>query len=141
MDEKTDREFDTTDPRGFAAARWHMNMTAETAACLLGVNERSLKRWESGKTEVSPTAAKVLDWMLEGWRPREWYMTGEHMADLRLDLGLTEDQLATVLDVETELLIKWESDDRGPPRIVAKAIYWLIDGYRPSGWPTDAGAA
>jgi DNA-binding transcriptional regulator YiaG len=69
------------------------------------------------------------------YRPDTWHLTGPGLRAMREDLGLSEDELAIILDVETASVVNWESDFHGPPRFVAEAVRWLQRGHRPPEWP------
>jgi DNA-binding transcriptional regulator YiaG len=49
-------------------------MTEGKMATVLNVNKRTLQYWESddGKRPPHPTAVRVMQWFLAGYRPPEW---------------------------------------------------------------------
>jgi DNA-binding transcriptional regulator YiaG len=125
-------DIDTSTPEGFRETREDLGLSVAQVARLLQTNERTVKRWESevGTAEdrlVHPTAALVMDWFLGGFRPPEWpeKMTGNEMLDIRYGMGMSVSQMAEFLDAEDETILKWESDDRGPPAIVQQVLTWL----------------
>lgn len=129
--------IDTTTSEGFRAARERLELSLPRCARLLNVDERTLKRWEGGQRPPHPTAAAMLRGLLEGWRPRDWHMTGADLAAARAGLGLSQTALAELLDVEDATLAAWESDSAGPPPVVERAIIWLEDGWTPEPGPRD----
>jgi DNA-binding transcriptional regulator YiaG len=128
-------DIDTTTAEGFKAGMDRLRIGFERVARLMNVDGRSVKRWCSGAQPVHPTAAAMLRWLLDGYRPYDWPQTGDQFRAHRESLGISADALAQLLDVETEILLKWESDERGPPDLAARALGWLLDGHRPSGFP------
>lgn len=61
----------------FKAARIKLGLTLLQTAQILDIDASTVKRWEaaetaSTKTGVSPTAARVMQWMLSGFRPPQW---------------------------------------------------------------------
>lgn len=82
-----------------------------------------------------------MDWFLDGFRPVEWpeSFTGADMLNRRNALGLSVEEMALVLDAEEETIIKWESDDRGPPPLVRQIVLWLGGVHRPPNWPAPKG--
>lgn len=61
----------------FKAARIKLGLSLLQTAQILDIDASTVKRWEaaesaSTKTRVSPTAARVMQWMLSGFRPPQW---------------------------------------------------------------------
>lgn len=54
----------------------------------------------------------------------------------RLRLGLTQTQLAFVLDVSDRAVRHWEFD-RQPDSIAVRVVGWLLAGWYPPDWPAD----
>jgi DNA-binding XRE family transcriptional regulator len=128
---------DTSTAAGFDAACIEIfGNSMPRASLVLRAPESTVKSWRREKRPVHPTAGVMMDWLLDGYRPPDWHMTGDQLKAARTKLDLTEDQLAQVLDIETSTYLKWESDFQGPPGFVANAVNWLLDGYRPSNWPS-----
>lgn len=127
--------IDTTTPEGFSAALDVLKLSIIRASLVLQAPESSVKQWLRGTRPVHPAAASMLAWMLEGFRPETWHMTGPALREARESLDLSEEDLAIILDVETALVVNWESDFHGPPRFVAEAVRWLLRGHRPPEWP------
>lgn len=128
-------QIDTSTAEGFREGMDQLGATRTRISMLLGAPEQTVRAWMNGHRPVHPTAAMMLDWMLAGHKPDNWHMTGRDLRAAREILDLTEDQLANVLDVETDTLINWESDFHGPPHFVATAVRWLVGGFRPENWP------
>jgi len=63
-------------PAEFRAARERLGLTRPQLARLLGVDARSVARWEADGTvqsrQPSPLVCRVLRWLLAGFRPPEW---------------------------------------------------------------------
>jgi DNA-binding transcriptional regulator YiaG len=127
--------IDTSTPEGFRRARGDLGLTVAQVARLLQTNERTVKRWESSDDRmVHPTAAMVMDWFAGGFRPPEWpeKMTGREMHNIRYGMQMSVSQMGELLDVEDDTILKWESDDRGPPAMVQQALTWLQSGDVPT---------
>jgi DNA-binding transcriptional regulator YiaG len=127
--------IDTSTPEGFRQTREDLELSVAQVARLLQTNERTVKRWESGDDRmVHPTAAMVMDWFAGGFRPPEWpeKMTGDEMQDLRHGINMSVSQMGDLLDAEDETILKWESDERGPPAIVQQVLTWIWQGDVPT---------
>ncbi|RYH04143.1 hypothetical protein EU805_01870 [Salipiger sp. IMCC34102] len=61
-------------PSEFKAARIALRLTQGDLATILGVDGRTVRRWEAedGSRPPNPIAARVLEWMKAGYRPPEW---------------------------------------------------------------------
>lgn len=134
-------QIDTSTPEGLSAGLKRAGLSVPRFALLIGAPERTVTKWLKGISPVHPTAAIMLDWMLEGYRPHGWHMTGDHFRRDRERLGLSQDELADILDVETEMVVRWESDFDGPPGFVARAMAWLTSERPPVDLATDDPAA
>lgn len=70
-------------------------------------------------------------------------MTADEFAAARRKLGLSQDQLATLLGMGGDggrTVRRWEapegtSNARPPNPVACTVMRWLLDGYRPKGWP------
>lgn len=67
-------------------------------------------------------------------------MSPEEFKEARRKLGLTQSQLAGVLDIAPQTIRKWEmSDERSTARsvnpVAARAMLWFLAGFRPPEWP------
>lgn len=69
----------TPDPtsRDFADLRKRVGLSVSECADLLGVDERTIRRWEADPALVSsrdphPTALRVLLWIASPGRPKAW---------------------------------------------------------------------
>lgn len=61
----------------FKAARQALGLTQDETATILGLDLRSVQRFETAPgaptaRKVNPTAARVMRWMLAGYRPPEF---------------------------------------------------------------------
>lgn len=58
----------------FRRARYKLKLTGQQLAYILNVTDRTVRRWEQwGESNPpAPTAVRVLEWMLDGYRPPEW---------------------------------------------------------------------
>lgn len=137
----TKREFDTSTMQGLRDALEHSRISQTRLALLIGAPEDAIRSWLRGRRPVHPTASVMLDWILDGYRPPEWHMTGPDMADLRASMGMSQRELADVLDVSEGDIDLWESDFHGPPGFVARAIQWLSSDKPPSLGATDSAGA
>ncbi|WP_102867900.1 helix-turn-helix domain-containing protein [Pseudovibrio exalbescens] len=67
-------------------------------------------------------------------------MTPSEFKSARRKLGLSQSQLATVINVDSRTIRKWEAEAGGsarPPNPIAcRVLQWMLDGYRPPQWPT-----
>ena len=63
-----------SDPAAFRAARDQLGLSAAQLARIMGVDPRTVRRWEdaSGTRPPNPTACRVMEWMLSGYRPPEF---------------------------------------------------------------------
>ncbi|WP_306150687.1 hypothetical protein [Roseovarius sp. MMSF_3281] len=129
-------EIDTSTAEGFLEGLKTIQMTTGQFAALISTPDDTVRSWVRGRRPVHPTAARMLDWLIEGYRPADFHITGERFKAMRERLELTEDELAEILDVETETVIKWEGSFGGPPRFVAKAMWWLTSRNPPIDLPT-----
>lgn len=50
-----------------------LGLSGKQLAEIMGVDVRTVRRWEEiGGRQPSPTAVRVVQWMLDGFRPPEW---------------------------------------------------------------------
>lgn len=64
-------------PEDFKKARNDLGLSIRQAADIFGVDVSTLKRWESldgttASARIHPTAARAMQWLLDGYRPPEW---------------------------------------------------------------------
>lgn len=65
-------------PTEFREARHMLGLSARQLGAILDTDERTVRRWEADPETTgtarppNPTAARVMRWMLDGWRPPEW---------------------------------------------------------------------
>lgn len=67
-------------------------------------------------------------------------MTPAEFKEARRKLGLTQGQLAAILDTAPQTIRKWEMNEtrstaRSVNPIAARAMQWMLNGYRPPEWP------
>ena len=62
-------------------------------------------------------------------------MTPAEFREARRRLGLSQFQLAAVLDTSDRTIRKWEGGERSPNPVAAQAMRWFLAGYRPPDWP------
>ncbi|WP_340109496.1 helix-turn-helix domain-containing protein [Pikeienuella sp. HZG-20] len=67
-------------------------------------------------------------------------MTSAEFKAARNELGLTQAQLAEILDTAPPTIRKWEaptgrSTARGPNPVACRAMRWMLAGFRPPEWP------
>lgn len=68
-------------------------------------------------------------------------MTPEQFKEARRSLGLTQSQLGRILNTAPQTIRKWEmpatrSTARSVNPVAAQVMHWMLDGYRPPGWPS-----
>ena len=61
-------------PHEFNKARRELRLSARQLSDILNVHTRTIRKWESDvdSRPVNPIAARVMRWMLDGYRPPEW---------------------------------------------------------------------
>jgi DNA-binding transcriptional regulator YiaG len=63
-------------PAEFREARRKLGLTLSETASILGVEARTVRKWEAGSgtnaRPPNPTAARAMQWMLDGFRPPQW---------------------------------------------------------------------
>jgi len=61
-------------PQQFKEARQKLGLTQRELADILNSNPRTVRHWETDDDTrpVNPIAERVLEWMLNGYRPPEW---------------------------------------------------------------------
>lgn len=64
-------------------------------------------------------------------------MTPAQFKKARQTLGLSQSQLAHILNTDPRTVRRWEQDDgtRPPNPIACRVIEWMLDGYKPPEWP------
>lgn len=67
-------------------------------------------------------------------------MTPDQFKEARRKLGLTQSQLAAILDTNPSTIRRWEMRDarstsRPPNPIAARVMRWMLDGFRPPEFP------
>ena len=66
--------------RDFKKARHDLNLSVTELARILNSNIRTIRKWEQDENSFqdgsprppNPIACRVLQWMLDGYRPPEW---------------------------------------------------------------------
>ncbi|MDO5643695.1 MAG: hypothetical protein Q4G26_15085 [Paracoccus sp. (in: a-proteobacteria)] len=68
-------------------------------------------------------------------------MSPDEFKEARRKLGLTLSQLGTILNTDPRTIRKWEAihgnTARSPNPVAARAMRWMLDGFRPPEWPRD----
>ena len=63
-------------PAEFKQARHTLGLTVAEVARIMDVDPRTVRGWEapagSRSRDPSPTACRVMEWMLNGYKPPEW---------------------------------------------------------------------
>lgn len=61
-------------PAEFKEARRELGLTAAALGHILDTNPRTIRKWEldDGTRPPNPIACRVLEWMLNGYRPPEF---------------------------------------------------------------------
>ncbi len=67
-------------------------------------------------------------------------MSPEEFKEARRELGLTQSELGEILDTAPQTIRKWEmagerSTARSVNPVAARAMRWLLSGFRPPEWP------
>jgi len=67
-------------------------------------------------------------------------MTNLEFREARHRLRLTQQELAEVLGTSPTTIRKWEANDdrstsRNPNPVAARAMTWMLAGFRPPEWP------
>lgn len=64
-------------PNQFKEARRRLGLTQSQLGVILDTLPQTIRKWEMGEDcktarSVNPIAARVMQWMLDGYRPPEW---------------------------------------------------------------------
>lgn len=64
-------------PNEFKSARRKLGLTQSQLGIILDTLPQTIRKWEMGEDcktarSVNPIAARVMQWMLDGYRPPEW---------------------------------------------------------------------
>lgn len=61
-------------PVEFKQARQNLDLSASQLGRILNTDQRTVRKWEcdDGTRPPNPIACRVIEWMLDGWRPPEW---------------------------------------------------------------------
>jgi DNA-binding transcriptional regulator YiaG len=61
-------------PHEFKEARRKLGLSASLLGVILNTDPRTVRYWEdaSGMRPPNPIACRVVQWMLDGYRPPEW---------------------------------------------------------------------
>ncbi len=61
-------------PAQFKEARQTLGLSTSKLGAILNVDPRTVRRWEEndGTRPPNPIACRVVQWMLDGYRPPEW---------------------------------------------------------------------
>ena len=101
---------------------------------LVNVTPRNVSRWQKPSNYgPHPTAVRIIEWALAGhMRPDvpDRSMTGEDFAIARESLNLTQEDMASIIGIDADLLDQWESE-RGPHPSACAVMSWLLAGWVP----------
>lgn len=58
----------------FRQKREALGLTISDLGHIIDVRQDTIRKWEGGRAKHGPhpTSCRVLDWMIAGYRPREW---------------------------------------------------------------------
>lgn len=61
-------------PAEFKRARFDLGLSASQLGRIVNSDPRTVRKWESevDQRPVNPIAIRVMQWMLDGYRPPEW---------------------------------------------------------------------
>lgn len=64
-------------PENFKAARNALGLSSAQLGRILDVSPQTIRKWEAADDRasargVNPTAARVMSWLLAGFRPPQW---------------------------------------------------------------------
>ena len=64
-------------PQEFKKARETLGLSAAQLGKILNTDPRTVRRWEADENDKSsrppnPIACRVIEWMIDGYRPPEW---------------------------------------------------------------------
>lgn len=59
-------------PADFRQARKSLGLTQGQLAKLMGVDIRTVQKWEGGERGIDPPAVRLLRAYLDGYRPEDW---------------------------------------------------------------------
>jgi len=64
-------------------------------------------------------------------------MTSAEFRKARRKLGLSINDLGIILDTDPRTIRRWEDEEqeRGPNPVAARALEWMLAGFRPPQWP------
>ncbi|MEU6210829.1 helix-turn-helix transcriptional regulator [Streptomyces sp. NPDC047023] len=116
------------DPRRFRAARVMADLTQGQLGAAVGVNDRTVSRWEKELTtpppEKLPKLASVLGRPLDELFPRTGLPT---LAGLRCDAGLTQQDTAAIIGTRSEISVR--RAEGGKRRLAAEYVPLLAKAY------------
>jgi DNA-binding XRE family transcriptional regulator len=103
-------------PAEFKEARRRLGLSAAAMGAILATDPRTVRRWESeaDPRPVNPIAARVVGWMLGGWRPPE--CTRNNFLALRKELDHSQVPPAPARSVVATVTFRAKGrlyDDRG----------------------------
>ena len=107
--------------------RLKMGMSQTALGKHLGVDKKAIRHWESGVNSPSERYAKMLDnWLGE---PADGILA-QRIREKRAELGLTQKDLAAVLDVTLFTVKSWENRRTLPSsKNLSRVIKWLSRGH------------
>lgn len=70
-------DIDTSTPSGFKDARKALGLSIRDVAHIINSNEKTVRIWERSEGRgPNPVAARIMIWLLDGYRPPEWPVNG-----------------------------------------------------------------
>lgn len=102
--------------------RFELGVTQTQAAQAMGVDLRSLRYWEADQRPPADRSYPALIGFL-GYEPwPEPYSLAERLVAERRRRGLSADRAAAVIDVDPEVLRRWESGEWRPSHLTAERL-------------------
>lgn len=59
-------------PAEFRQSRKSLGLTQGQLAALIGVDRRTVQKWEGAERDMHPAAVRLLGAYSEGYRPQDW---------------------------------------------------------------------
>lgn len=59
-------------PAQLKQARQSLGLSVSQLADVLNTEPRTIRRWEDGTRQPNPVAVRVMEWLLNGYRPPEY---------------------------------------------------------------------
>ena len=129
-------------------ARARLGLTGAALSALLGVDDRTLERWEADPdlradaAEAPPWVGVALRALLAGFQPPpvpdDWpggTMSAQQMRDTLYEVGLRKVAFAGLLGTSSATVGKWcarpgANTARAPNPVAARILWWIKHGLR-----------